>query len=74
MGKLDNRLRQIPIINLAIPGSHDAMTYSMTKNSKVAPDAPDHIVELHKASPNSVVKWSKTQEFNVTQQLQNGVR
>ena len=74
MGCLDNKLREIPIIHLAIPGSHDAMTYPLTKKSKIAPDAEEIVEKLHKLFPKEVVKWTKTQDYDILQQLENGVR
>lgn len=75
MGKLPGIIRdRIPIINLAIPGSHDSGAYGVNRNSKIAPDAEDVVRELYRFIPFIVRKWAKTQKYTFRQQLENGIR
>uniref|UniRef100_A0A1B6J506 Phosphatidylinositol-specific phospholipase C X domain-containing protein n=1 Tax=Homalodisca liturata TaxID=320908 RepID=A0A1B6J506_9HEMI len=78
MGSLDDRLKNVPIINLAIPGSHDSMSYSITPSSSVAPDN-ERIVQIlakifGKPSRRVIYRWCITQELTVLQQLHFGIR
>lgn len=75
MGKLPVYIRQnVPIIYLAIPGTHNSMTYAINSSSKVAPDADDSVRRLHRFFPFIVRRWSKNQRINVKQQLSLGIR
>ncbi|XP_011505190.1 PREDICTED: PI-PLC X domain-containing protein 3 [Ceratosolen solmsi marchali] len=40
MTYLPSKLRGIPIIHLAIPGSHNSMTCTIEKNNCIGPDEP----------------------------------
>uniref|UniRef100_A0A1B6LKK9 Phosphatidylinositol-specific phospholipase C X domain-containing protein n=1 Tax=Graphocephala atropunctata TaxID=36148 RepID=A0A1B6LKK9_9HEMI len=78
MGDLDDRLKNIPIINLAIPGSHDSMSYSITPTSSVAPDN-ERIVQVlarifGKPCRRVIYRWCITQDQTVYQQLHYGMR
>lgn len=75
MGRLPMHVRQkVPIIYLAIPGTHNSMTYGITRSSKIAPDADKVVRRLNKAFPDIVRRWSKNQKIDVTQQLTVGIR
>lgn len=75
MGRLPIYVRQkVPIIYLAIPGTHNSMTYGITRSSKVAPDADDVVRRLNKIFPVIVRRWSRNQKMNVTEQLRIGIR
>lgn len=75
MGRLPEYVRyKVPIIYLAIPGTHNSMTYGITRSSKIAPDADESIRRLHRLFPVIVRRWSKNQKINVTQQLTIGIR
>lgn len=75
MGNLPNLIRdRIPIINLAIPGTHDSGAYGVNRRSKIAPDAEDVIRQLYRFIPFVVRKWAKTQKYTFKEQLQNGIR
>lgn len=75
MGRLPMHVRQrIPIIYLAIPGTHNSMTYGITRSSKIAPDADEGVRRLNRVFPVIVRRWSKNQKINVTQQLTIGIR
>ncbi|XP_008196716.1 PI-PLC X domain-containing protein 3 isoform X2 [Tribolium castaneum] len=77
MTSLPQKLRTTPIINLAIPGSHDSMTYGITKDSEVSPDAEPILQQLKFLGPiltTFMERWSKTQAASATQQLKLGIR
>ncbi|XP_055641379.1 PI-PLC X domain-containing protein 3 [Toxorhynchites rutilus septentrionalis] len=74
MGKLPPELRAVPIINLAIPGSHDAMSYGIRDKAPVAPDADPIVETLNKVIPCVVKRWAVTQRYDIVEQLQSGVR
>lgn len=74
MGSLPEDIRKQPLINLAIPGSHNAMMYQVLKNSSAAPDAPRGLNVIFRMFPGCVQKWLLTQNYTVRQQLEHGIR
>ncbi|XP_063700675.1 PI-PLC X domain-containing protein 3 [Culicoides brevitarsis] len=67
--------RCIPLINLAIPGSHDSMSYGINRKSKPAPDAEKSMVYVYKFFlPCVVRRWARTQKLCTTEQLKSGIR
>lgn len=74
MKNLDLQLTTLPIIYLAIPGSHDSMSYGIDSHSKPAPDAEREIVQLYKILPCVVRRWARTQSLSITEQLSIGIR
>lgn len=74
MGKLPPELKTVPIINLAIPGSHDTMSYGIKSKAPVAPDAEPIVESLNKFVPCVVKRWAVTQRYDVVDQLKSGVR
>nr|XP_014099952.1 PI-PLC X domain-containing protein 2 [Bactrocera oleae] len=74
MTSLPNELRNLPIINLAIPGSHDTMSYGIKSGAKPAPDAERSTRWLNFFFPWCVRRWAKTQSSSVLEQLLLGVR
>lgn len=71
-------LKNIPIIHLAIPGSHDTMTYTIERHNDVGPDEPAFIRTLGRycsfvAKP-IILNWSITQRDDIKQQLNGGIR
>lgn len=77
MAGLPADLRKIPFIYLAIPGSHDSMTFDISSSSKIAPDAEPVIQCLKFLGPLLrvvVSRWGRTQDYDVTKQLKSGVR
>lgn len=74
MTQLPNSLREIPIIYLAIPGTHDSMSYGIRSNAQVAPDAEPAVAKLYKVMPCVVRRWAITQRLNAVQQLVYGIR
>lgn len=75
MDELPENVRDyVPFIYLAIPGTHNSMTYGIKRSSKVAPDADDVIRKVYKVFPIIVRRWSKNQRINITKQLYLGIR
>ncbi|XP_045711878.1 PI-PLC X domain-containing protein 1 [Phyllostomus hastatus] len=79
MSALHPRLRDIPLHHLAIPGSHDTMTYSLDRTCPISPtESPWTLQFVAKVLPGiiepTVLKWSVTQVLTVTEQLDAGVR
>lgn len=79
MSKLPEReIRQtIPIINLAIPGSHDSCSYGISQKSHIGPDAEKVVKYLYSIIPCSrfvIRRWAKTQKYSLLEQLNNGIR
>ncbi|XP_012273901.1 PI-PLC X domain-containing protein 2 isoform X2 [Orussus abietinus] len=78
MTRLPARLQTVPINCLAIPGSHDTMTYTIAKYNEVGPDESMAIQFLGRycslISKPIIFNWSITQYDNVTQQLNGGIR
>ncbi|EDV99073.1 PI-PLC X domain-containing protein 2 [Drosophila grimshawi] len=74
MRELPAELRDLSIVNLAIPGSHNSMTYGIDSNSRLAPDADSAIRRWHRFFPCFVRRWSRNQSASILDQLQLGVR
>lgn len=75
MGNLPPMLRErVPVINLAIPGSHDSGSYGINRKSKLAPDAEEVVQKIFPFVPCVVRRWSKTQKYSILDQLNNGIR
>ncbi|ALC38882.1 CG10747 [Drosophila busckii] len=74
MQELPPELRAISVINLAIPGSHNSMTYGINSSSELAPDAESAIKRWYRFFPCFVRRWSKNQSCTILDQLQMGVR
>ncbi|KAF2883348.1 hypothetical protein ILUMI_22850 [Ignelater luminosus] len=77
MTNLPPKLRTIPLIYLAIPGSHDSMTSSITTSSKLAPDAENFLQQMKFLGPLLrfiMARWSKTQDYDMLEQLKAGIR
>ncbi|XP_058794322.1 PI-PLC X domain-containing protein 3 [Phymastichus coffea] len=78
MTRLPPKLKALPIIQLAIPGSHNTMTYTIEKNNDIGPDEPVPIRNIGRRL-SIVIKpiifnWSINQEENVKDQLDGGIR
>lgn len=74
MTLLPETLRTIPVINLAIPGSHDSMSYSIVRGAAVAPDSERIIGKVNCILPCVVRRWARTQSLTTAQQLRAGIR
>ncbi|XP_037320004.2 PI-PLC X domain-containing protein 1-like [Pungitius pungitius] len=74
MSQLPPELHDIPLFKLAIPGSHDSMSYDLDINSSIM--EPDRLKKLSKiyCARKIVQKWAITQEETITKQLDAGVR
>ncbi|XP_015191315.1 PREDICTED: PI-PLC X domain-containing protein 3 isoform X2 [Polistes dominula] len=78
MTQLPEPLKDTPIIYLAIPGSHNTMTYTIDQRNDVGPDEPAYIRALGRycsiLSKPIIFKWSITQKDNIKEQLNGGIR
>ncbi|KAM4701491.1 PI-PLC X domain-containing protein 1 [Discoglossus pictus] len=78
MSRLPEKLWDIPLYNLSIPGSHDTMTYCLDNTSPVDPQSPTVLCVLEKFAPciarAIILKWSTTQSLSVSEQLDAGIR
>lgn len=80
MTHLPCALWDIPLYHLAIPGSHNAITYCLDMNDRSPVDLtqPDMLQKLDKYMKPLirpfVYKWAKTQDYSIKQQLDCGVR
>lgn len=74
MSDLPPQLKDVPVIYLAIPGSHDSMTYGITRSSKLAPDAEPILHRLYPVFRGTILRWTITQSIDTWQQLQIGIR
>ncbi|XP_066521298.1 PI-PLC X domain-containing protein 1 [Hoplias malabaricus] len=80
MSQLPSDLWDVPLFHLAIPGSHNAITYCLDKNDRSPFDLtqPDMLQKLDKYMKPIirpfVYKWAVTQDCSVWEQLDCGVR
>ncbi|XP_049876141.1 PI-PLC X domain-containing protein 3 isoform X2 [Pectinophora gossypiella] len=74
MRDLPPQLQDVPLIYLAIPGSHDSMTYSITRSSGLAPDAEPTWSKLYPLFRGTILRWTITQKLDTLQQLLIGIR
>ncbi|KAL7397484.1 hypothetical protein ABVT39_022765 [Epinephelus coioides] len=80
MSHLPCALWDTPLYHLAIPGSHNAITYCLDMNDRSPVDLtqPDMLQKLDKYMKPFirpfVYKWAITQEYTIKQQLDCGVR
>ncbi|KAH1025206.1 PI-PLC X domain-containing protein 3 [Dendroctonus ponderosae] len=76
MSKLPQSLKSLPIIYLAIPGTHDSFTANISSASDVSLDAEKILQDLHWVLCVKVVmaNWTKTQNLTVNQLLKAGIR
>ncbi|XP_077440175.1 PI-PLC X domain-containing protein 1 isoform X2 [Vanacampus margaritifer] len=80
MSLVPTALWDTPLYRLAIPGSHNAITYCLDKNKKSPIDStqPDMLQVADKYA-SAIIRpfiynWAKTQEESVTLQLDCGIR
>ncbi|XP_038222736.1 PI-PLC X domain-containing protein 3 isoform X1 [Zerene cesonia] len=74
MGELPEQIKNVPFIYLAIPGSHDSMTYGITRSSGLAPDAEPVLKRLYPLFKGTILRWTITQSIDAYQQLLIGIR
>ncbi|XP_038658634.1 PI-PLC X domain-containing protein 1-like [Scyliorhinus canicula] len=77
MSDLPEKLWDESLCNLAIPGSHDSMTYCLDLNSPIKPSDKilnilDHVIPC--ITRPEIYKWCRTQESCITEQLEAGIR
>ncbi|XP_065812202.1 PI-PLC X domain-containing protein 1 [Labrus bergylta] len=78
MSALPEELWDIPLTNLAIPGSHDAMSYCLDINSPLVPSESDAFRLLdglfYCFTRPAIFKWATTQDKSMEEQLSMGIR
>uniref|UniRef100_S4RA09 Zgc:112023 n=1 Tax=Petromyzon marinus TaxID=7757 RepID=S4RA09_PETMA len=78
MAGLPEALWDIPLCHLAIPGSHDTMTFDLDATSSLEPSQPQILHTLLQVVPcitrPIIYSYSHTQDFGVSGQLDIGVR
>lgn len=74
MGNLPEAVRNIPIIYLAIPGSHDSLMNFVSRRSGRAPDGPTWLRPMYIVAPFIIKGWVVTQSYSIVDQLRNGIR
>lgn len=78
MGHLPPPVKDLPLCHLALPGSHDSLTYSLEKSGGAGPDQPECIRCLTSCCPRLssklLYRWSLTQGADLAAQLRGGVR
>ncbi|CAD7670834.1 unnamed protein product [Nyctereutes procyonoides] len=76
MASLPAHLHNVPLSNLAIPGSHDSFSYWVDEKSPVGPDQTPAIKRLARISlvKKLMKKWSVTQNLTFREQLEAGIR
>ncbi|XP_075056175.1 PI-PLC X domain-containing protein 1 isoform X1 [Mixophyes fleayi] len=78
MSQLSEKLWDIPLYNLSLPGSHDSMTYCLDKTSTIDDSLPKLLLVLEKYVPcitrSIILRWSTTQNLSVVGQMDAGIR
>lgn len=78
MSTLPEELWDVPLTDLAIPGSHDAMSYCLDYNSPLVPSESDFFRLLDRLfscfTRPAIFKWATTQDRSVEEQLSMGIR
>ncbi|XP_063049930.1 PI-PLC X domain-containing protein 1-like [Engraulis encrasicolus] len=88
MSQLPQMLTTVPLWNLAIPGSHDSMTYCLDASGELEPNSSPELDGLKTLETllqpimpqinkdiNDVIKsWVTTQDLTIVQQLHAGIR
>ncbi|CAJ1081175.1 PI-PLC X domain-containing protein 1-like [Xyrichtys novacula] len=74
MSQLPLELHGVPLFKLALPGSHDSMSYDLDINSSII--EPDRLKRFSRiyCARRMVLRWAVTQEETITKQLDAGVR
>ncbi|RVE55650.1 hypothetical protein OJAV_G00234120 [Oryzias javanicus] len=74
MSRLPPHLHTVPLFNLAIPGSHDSMSFDLDVNSSIV--EPDQLRRFSRfcCVRKLMCRWGSTQEVNIKEQLDAGVR
>ncbi|XP_003973947.2 PI-PLC X domain-containing protein 1 [Takifugu rubripes] len=78
MAALPEELWDVPLTHLAIPGSHDAMSYCLDINSPLVESESDSFRLLDRLcccfTRPTIFKWATTQDKSIEEQLSVGIR
>ncbi|KAG7228730.1 hypothetical protein INR49_008508 [Caranx melampygus] len=78
MSALPEELWDVPLTHLAIPGSHDAMSYCLDINSPLVRSESDCFRLLdrlfHCFTRPAIFRWATTQDKSIEEQLSMGIR
>ncbi|KAM8875049.1 PI-PLC X domain-containing protein 1 isoform 2-T2 [Spinachia spinachia] len=78
MSRLPGELWDVPLTDLAIPGSHDAMSYCLDVGSPLVPSESDAFRLLDRlfscVTRPVIFKWATTQDKSIEEQLSMGIR
>ncbi|XP_059476375.1 PI-PLC X domain-containing protein 3 [Neocloeon triangulifer] len=78
MGRLPDKAKDVPFFRLAIPGTHDSLSYTISASAPLAPDCPTAVRKMEKmfgAVTRSILyNWSVTQRLKISDQLRHGIR
>ncbi|XP_051753940.1 PI-PLC X domain-containing protein 1 isoform X2 [Ctenopharyngodon idella] len=78
MSCLPEKLWDVPLTNLSIPGSHDAMSYCLDITSPLLPSESDTFRLLDGVfccfTRPAIYRWATTQVQNIVEQLTAGIR
>ncbi|XP_071399162.1 PI-PLC X domain-containing protein 3, partial [Centroberyx affinis] len=78
MASLPQSMHNIPLTNLAIPGSHDSFSFYIDEASPVGPEQPETVQNFVSVfgtvAKKLMRKWLATQTMNFTSQLEAGIR
>lgn len=86
MAEMESELRDVPLTKAAIPGSHDAGTYSIADDAPFSPDLPlegdlvalkNLLLENPTLAPKVnyyVARFARAQSSDITEQLKTGIR
>ncbi|GAB1602315.1 PI-PLC X domain-containing protein 3-like [Argonauta hians] len=77
MSQLPDFCHDLPLNGLAIPGSHDSFSAQL-RDGHISPDNPEILNIIVKflgaAADKVMMKWSTTQNFDLSKQLKAGIR
>lgn len=79
MENLPVEAHSLPLHYLAIPGSHDSVSSSITSQADIAPDEPElyrsYFIRMTSCLSKRVIyNWCRTQTLDCQQQLEAGIR
>lgn len=74
MKELSPYIKNSTMNNIILPGTHDSGTSSAASSSSFSPDATDVIKKINWMGSGTVAGLARTQDKNIGQQLQLGVR
>jgi len=78
MTRLPDHVKQKPLSELVIPGSHDSFTSTLIRGSQAGPDQPEIVQQFCRVFPciskHILYRWSYTQRKDANFQLRHGIR